>query len=300
MKRPRGRAPASVDAYAAAKINIGWRVGATRADGYHDVQGTLQTISILDRLRVRTGDGRPSGAVEVVMRGVPVALAVDDPSLASEDNLVLRAAAVLARDVEPLPTTITLSKRIPVAAGLGGGSADAAAALTALGLAWSADLDAAGLLARAAQIGSDVPAILLGGLVHASGRGERVRSIGCATGCRFVIGLLTATLATSAVYARLDELRSSSGPRPDTTLHANDLEPAAVSLCPELAPALAVMRDAGAPAVFVSGSGPAVVAVVPDPVEADVIAARVAPAFRSVLVADPTAWGVRLALSARP
>lgn len=304
MRRPRGGPPTSLRAYAAAKVNVGWAVGPLRPDGFHDVNGCIQTISLFDRLDVRT-HARPedvAAGTVCAVGGVPVALTVDGPESeavpADERNLVVAAAVRLAEEVTPLPTTITLTKAIPVAAGLGGGSADAAAAITALGLAWAADLTARDLLERGASVGSDVPAILIGGLVHASGRGERVRNIGSASGGVFVLGLAHGGLSTAEVYGRLDELRATSPDAP-RRFESNDLERAAVSLAAGLGDDLAAVRDAAGVA-FLAGSGPTVAAVVADHAEAARVVAAIEGRFRAVVVAEPSTWGVRLALGAGP
>lgn len=300
MRRRLGGPPTELRVFASAKVNLGWQVGPRRADGYHDVTGLLHTISIVDRLVVRiSAEADPVGQVVADVDGASVALTVEGPEavdgLAGADNLVLRAAEVLARRTLPLPTSMHLHKDIPVAAGLGGGSADAAGALLGLAMAWGADLTAGDLVRLASDVGSDVPAILLGGLVHAAGRGERVRQVGGATGMRLVVGVPDAALSTAAVYRRLDELRPGAGAGPRAPF-ANDLEPAAVDLCPAVGRGLDALRAAGADLVFVSGSGPAVVAVMSEPASADEVAAAASSAFRRVIVADPTAVGVRMAL----
>lgn len=302
MRRPRGRPPRTLEAFAAGKVNIGWSVGDLRPDGYHDVAGTMQTVSVLDRLSfvVHDDPGAVRGTVRVDVGGAAVGLEVkgtDD--LTTEDNLVLAAARTLADSASPMPTSITLDKRIPVGAGLGGGSADAAAALTALSLAWAADLSARDLIVVAARVGSDVAPILVGGLVHASGRGERVRVIGCARGCRFVLGISGTRLRSADVYRRLDELREGRAVGGCDWFHGNDLEAAARSIDPGLDAGIGAMTAAGAAPVFVSGSGPTVVGVVADAAQAEAVADRARPSFRRVLVTEPTPWGVRLVLRGR-
>ncbi|HVE91556.1 MAG TPA: 4-(cytidine 5'-diphospho)-2-C-methyl-D-erythritol kinase [Actinomycetota bacterium] len=288
---------------AACKVNIGWSVGGVRPDGYHDVAGTIQTISLLDTLRISTGCA-DAGHMCVEVEGAQVSLQVepaDFEALANEDNLVLRAAREVATLAAPLPTSIRLHKSIPVAAGLGGGSADAAAALVGLCVAWGVDLEPGRLESLAVGLGSDVLPILLGGLVHVSGRGERVRSIGSATDGWFVLGISRSQLSTPEVYRALDDL----GPDPchgdqPRLLHTNDLEAAALSLCPDTGDGVAAMSEAGAPVVFVSGSGPAVVGVTASEAEARQVASRASGAFSRVVVAQPVPWGVRLRLGAAP
>lgn len=292
------RAVASVTASAAAKVNLAWRVGPRRPDGYHSVQGVLQTIDVTDRL-VLSAAPEPSGARIELAGDAPVALTVEgaegDHRLLA-GNIVFAAARALAAVVQPHPTAVVLHKSIPVAAGLGGGSADAAATLVALNVLWSARLPASRLVSIAAEVGSDVPAILLGGLVHASGRGETVRRIGAAGAGRFVLGVSDARIAAGDAYAAFDRL---PGIRRDGRLASNDLEAAAIALHPPLAEAVDAMRAAGA-AAFVTGSGPTVVGAVGSDAEARAVADACAGAFRRVIVASPTSWGVRLRLGDHP
>jgi 4-diphosphocytidyl-2-C-methyl-D-erythritol kinase len=206
---------------------------------------------------------------------------------------------VLAEVAAPRPTSIVLRKSIPVGAGLGGGSADAAAALTALALSWEARIDAGRLVRLGAEVGSDVPPILVGGLVAVSGRGTDVRRIGSPEAW-FVLGVSHVRLSAGDVYAALDAL----GPPPTglvrPRLEHNDLEVAASSLSPAAGDGLEALRAAGGRAVFVSGSGPTVVAACASEPEARSIAASAGPAFRRTVVCRASPWGVRLALRGRP
>ncbi len=217
-------------------MNIGWHVGERRADGYHDVNGLLHTISLADRLEITVG-GDGEIPARVVVPG--------HPSLENGTNLVCAAAAVLARatGVELQPTTVVVHKSIPVTAGLGGGSADAAAALIGLNTVWGVGRTARQLIAMGAEIGSDVPGILLGGLVHVSGRGEVVRRAGAATDGWFVLGVGSEEITAADAYAALD-----AGPHADPTgWHHNDLEAAACSLAPEWRSSRAAGRPSSAP-----------------------------------------------------
>lgn len=262
-------------------MNVGWLVGDRRDDGYHEVNGLMHTISLADRLEITVG---PDGEVpaRVVVPG--------HPALEDDSNLVCVGAAALARLTEPPPTTIVVHKSIPVTAGLGGGSADAAAALVGLNTVWGAGRTARQLLAMGAGIGSDVPGILHGGLVHVSGRGEVVHSAGGATGGWFVLGVGTEAITAADAYAALDAQPRTSAP---SAWHHNDLEAAACVLAPDLPRRLDAMRRAAGIA-FVSGSGPTVVGVTADEAHARDVAARVHDTFADVLVAHPVDWGVRL------
>jgi 4-diphosphocytidyl-2-C-methyl-D-erythritol kinase len=264
-----------VESFAHAKVNIGWRVGARREDGYHDVNGLIQTISLADRLEFVADDG---DGVRVSVPGHPGLEA---------SNLVLDAARLLERFVRP--TKITIDKQIPVAAGLGGGSADAAAALCALNVLWGAELPAQRLVQMGAEIGSDVPALLLGGLVHVSGRGEHVRRIGSTSGYGFVLGISEVGVSAADAYRMFDELP----PGEPNRLEHNDLEAAACALVPGLAERVEAMRAACGVA-FVSGSGPTVVGVSSD---AETAADAVRNDFDRVEVTGPNDSGVVLRLT---
>ncbi|MEX2394687.1 MAG: 4-(cytidine 5'-diphospho)-2-C-methyl-D-erythritol kinase [Actinomycetota bacterium] len=264
----------------AAKVNLGWRVGAKRDDGFHEVDGRIQTISLTDRLVLRSGEVGWSFEVP------------GHPELEGDDNLVRKAAVALSERLSDVPPThVVLEKRIPIAAGLGGGSADAAAALVGLNTLWGLGLSAKELLAIGADIGSDVPAILVGGLVHATGRGADVRSVGCFDGGWFVIGAGAEHVSAGDAYAAFARVGGSDR----TDDYANDLEPAACELLPGLGERLAAMREA-AGAAFVSGSGPTVVGLVADEAAARSVVATVASHFSEVHVAGPSEWGVRLTL----
>ncbi|MBI4235943.1 MAG: 4-(cytidine 5'-diphospho)-2-C-methyl-D-erythritol kinase [Chloroflexi bacterium] len=153
-----------IRALAHAKVNLCLEVLGRREDGYHEVATVLQALSLADELSVEPADG--------------LSLVCDEPSLAGPDNLVLQAAESLRRETgvsRQVGTRITLIKRIPIAAGLGGGSADAAAALLALDRFWGTHLALADLARLGASIGSDVPFFLAGaGTALAEGRGARV------------------------------------------------------------------------------------------------------------------------------
>jgi 4-diphosphocytidyl-2-C-methyl-D-erythritol kinase len=240
-----------VEVEAAAKVNLGWRVGTRRDDGFHEVDGEIQTISLTDRLEFISGE--PGFEVP------------GHPELATDDNLVLIASRAIAEQVSVAPgVRIVLHKSIPIAAGLGGGSADAAAALVGLNALWKAGLTAKRLVEIGATIGSDVPPILVGGRVHVSGRGEKVRSVDAADDRWFVIGEGAEHVSASDAYDAFDRI----GPGERTDEMHNDLEAAACSLVPGLAERVEAM-GAETDAAFVSGSGPTVIGVVRDRERAD-------------------------------
>jgi 4-diphosphocytidyl-2-C-methyl-D-erythritol kinase len=259
-------------ALAPAKVNLGLFVGPVRAgDGRHELVTVMQAISLADELRLLPA-GAGAREDEIVCPGVP------GPAGANLASAALKAfRAATGWDARPLRLEIT--KRVPVAAGLGGGSADAAAALR-LARQASGLGDEELLRELGAELGADVPAQLAPGRWLAAGAGERLHRLPDPNPPLELLMLpLAGELSTAAVYAEADrlgpgrepeELRERHGrllaalelgaplPRPGELL-VNDLQPAAVSLCPQIAEALAQARDAGAEQVLVSGSGPTVV-----------------------------------------
>jgi 4-diphosphocytidyl-2-C-methyl-D-erythritol kinase len=243
---------------APAKLNLVLRVGARRADGLHPICSLFASIDLCDELELRESDG---GDDIVTCPGVP------------GDNLAARALAAF-RERAGLPAMdLRIEKRIPVAAGLGGGSADAAAALRAANRIAGEPLDAGELRELARGLGADVPSQVEPGHALVQGAGELVEPVDIPA-LHAVIASTTPGLATADVYAELDRLRSGSAasdrsldPEPLRAVAAgppgelaaalsNDLEQATLSLRPELSDTLASLRAAGAPGAAVSGSGP--------------------------------------------
>jgi 4-diphosphocytidyl-2-C-methyl-D-erythritol kinase len=228
------------------KVNPCLFLGPIRVDGRHELVTVIESVSLADELTLTVLDG---GADQVVCPGV------DGP------NLVAAALAMLReRGWDGPPVRIEIVKRIPVAAGMGGGSADAAAALRlASRLEPIADLQA-----LAAALGSDVPSQLEPGLVLGTGAGEIVEPLAPLAPHAYVVVPLPLALSTAAVYGEADRLGLGRSSGELQRLRANwrrapwvnDLEPAARSLCPEIGPALAALKEAGAERVFVCGSGP--------------------------------------------
>lgn len=147
-----------------AKINLTLEALGKRDDGYHDIASIVQTVSLHDTLTFEDSDG--------------IGIDCDVPGLASGDNLAVRASWLLRDEAQAQRgASITLTKRIPVAAGLGGGSSDAAATLLGLNRLWDLELTREDLLPLAARLGSDVPFFLYGGTCRVSSRGERVEPL---------------------------------------------------------------------------------------------------------------------------
>ena len=267
-------------ARAPAKINIYLGVGPRRRDGYHDLATVFHALDVADEVTAERDDkGRLSVEVEA---GAGVAVDVESVPL-DESNLAVRAAHALRRyaGVE-CGVRLRIVKRIPVAGGLAGGSADAAAALLACDAVWDTGCGRAELATLGARLGSDVPFALHGGTVLGSGRGERLAPVMSPSRLHWVLGVAAGGLSTPTVYAELDSLRAASvvpPPRvPPALLTAlrvgdvdavgahlsNDLQPAALRLRPELHEVLAAGQDLGAVGGIVSGSGPTVVFLAAD------------------------------------
>lgn len=265
-------------ALAPAKINLGLFLGPVRAeDGKHELVTVMQSISLADELTLQAASPGIHHD-QVVCPGVP---GDAQHNLAAGALRAFRAAT--GWDAPPLQLTIV--KHIPVAAGLGGGSADAAAALRlamhASGLGHQRLLHTLG-----ARLGADVPAQISPGRWLASGAGEQLLALPAPTSAFGVVVVpLAAHLSTASVYAEADRLGLGRTPhilaqRRQELRHAlsggsplpaapglldNDLQPAALSLCPQISPVLAQVREAGAEAALVSGSGPTVLGLFPRP-----------------------------------
>ncbi len=270
---------------APAKLNLCLFLGPRREDGLHELCSLFEPLELADLIEIRPGEPAASGAGfdEVVCAGV------------EGDNLVAEALAALrARGWKHPPLRVEITKRIPVAAGLGGGSADAAAILRfardpAGGAGWIPDLEAI-----AAELGADVPSQLLPALSLVQGVGERVERL--PEPPRHAVVLLPGGggLSTAEVFAEADRLglgrgaaeldeladrfRAAAGaaasPLSYAALLANDLEPAARSLRPAIGDALDELRDAGAPVALLTGSGPTAFGLFPDLAAAEAVAAR--------------------------
>jgi 4-diphosphocytidyl-2-C-methyl-D-erythritol kinase len=195
----------AVTARAPAKVNLQLAVGPARAHGYHDVVTVYHAVSLFDEVTVS-----PAERDSVVITGEGA-----DSVPADDTNLAARAAADLLRAVGPGAKdspglAIRISKRIPVAAGLAGGSADAAAALVACNELWRTGLSQAELCELAAGIGSDVAFGLVGGTAIGVGRGERVTPALAAGTYHWVLAFATGGLSTAQVYAAFDRIRARS------------------------------------------------------------------------------------------
>jgi len=258
----------SVTVRVPAKINLQLAVGPLRADGYHDLVTVFHAVDLCDEVTVAPA---ANGADSVAVSGEGAAQVPEDG-----DNLAMRAVRALrARTGIAGNVRITITKRIPVAAGMAGGSADAAGALVACDELWGTGLPGAELSALAAQLGSDVPFALLGGTAVGRGRGERLAPAVLAGAVyHWVLAYAEGGLSTPLVYKTLDRLREgrdvappglsgelidalqAGDPRRLGQALSNDLQEPALTLFPALHETLAAGRELGALGALVSGSGP--------------------------------------------
>ena len=267
---------------APGKVNLSLAVGALAADGYHPLATVFQAVSLYEDVTAR-----PSDRFELTVAG-PFA----DGVPTDETNLALRAARLVARQAGIGDGVhLHLHKGVPVAGGMAGGSADAAAALVACDALWQTGLSRETLAELAAQLGSDVPFALLGHTAIGTGRGHLLTPAMTRGEYHWVFAIRSQGLATPVVYGAFDQLSGSNAevePQADLELMQalragdpvalgavlrNDLEPAAIELAPELTETLAVAREAGALGAIVSGSGPTVAALARGAKHALVIAA---------------------------
>ncbi len=255
----------SVTVRVPGKVNLYLAVGDRREDGYHELTTVFHAVSLVDEVTVRNADVM---SLDLFGEGADV-LPTD------ERNLAWRAAELMAEHVGRAPdVAITIDKSIPVAGGMAGGSADAAAVLVAMNSLWELGVPRRDLHALAARLGSDVPFALHGGTALGTGRGEELATVLARSTFHWVLAFADGGLSTAAVFAEIDRLRDVRQPprldEPEPVLAAlaagdparlapllgNELQPAAISLNPALRRTLRAGTEAGALAGIVSGSGP--------------------------------------------
>lgn len=255
----------SVTVRVPGKVNLYLAVGDQRDDGYHELTTVFHAVSLVDEVTVRNAD-----VLSLTLAGEGA-----DVLPADERNLAWQAAELMADHVGRAPdVAITVDKSIPVAGGMAGGSADAAAVLVAMNMLWELGVPRRDLHALAAELGSDVPFALHGGTALGTGRGEELATVLARNTFHWVLAFGKRGLSTPAVYAEIDRLRQAGDPprldEPEPLLAAlaggdpgrlapllgNELQPAAVSLDPDLRRTLRAGTEAGALAGIVSGSGP--------------------------------------------
>lgn len=277
----------SLTALCPAKINLGLEVVGRRPDGYHALVTIFQALSLADTLTVEAADD--------------LHLTCSEPALATAENLCLRAARALQAEIgRPAGARLHLTKRIPAAAGLGGGSSDAAATLRLLDRLWEARLPPARLAALALGLGADVPFFLNGPTALATGIGEALAPLPAPPVTWLVLlrPAVAVTGKTARLYRALTPADWSDGTR--TRAQAERLragagfEPALLAQAftrpllaefPQVAAAAAALRAAGAKIIFPAGSGPTLVTLCDDEAAARALAAAVDEPGRTVLVA---------------
>lgn len=290
---------------APGKVNLSLRVGPRRPDGYHPLATVFQAVSVYEDV---VASAAPD--LRVTVSGPQADRVPTDGS-----NLALRAArALAARTGIDEGVHLHLHKGVPVAGGMAGGSADAAAALLACDAFWGTALSREELHEVAAELGSDVPFLLMGQTAVGSGRGDLLTAALSRGEYHWAFGVHDEGLSTPRVFEEFDQLaagrdgldadgdvallqalRAGDAPALGALLH-NDLQDAAVELAPALVETLAVAEDAGALGVVVSGSGPTVAALARSRQHALVIAAAMTAAgvADAVLTASGPVPGARL------
>ena len=275
-----------------AKINLTLDVLGKRPDGYHDLQSVMQTVSIRDDIEIDIGTGK-AWALKCDKEGIPT----------NETNLAWKAAEVFfsAIDKDPDGIEIRITKRIPSEAGLGGGSADAAAVLRALNRYYEYPFSILALAELGAKVGSDVPFCTVCGTAMVEGRGERLRKLPDMPDCVFVICKPDFSASTPALYKKIDE--TTIAKRPDNmamerALLSGDLGKIAENLCNVFDPIVteehlelnyikSIFNSYGSLGQQMTGSGSAVFAIVPDFEFAAVVCNMLKDNYPQVFIAKP-------------
>ena len=275
-----------------AKVNLTLDVLGKRPDGYHDLKSVMQTISMRDDIELQIGTGKP-WSLSCDKEGIPC----------DERTLAWKAAKVYceAMGKDPDGIHIHITKRIPSEAGLGGGSADAAAVLRALNRHYGDPLSILALAELGAQVGSDVPFCVVGGTVMCEGRGERLRKLPDMPDCVFVVVKPEFSSSTPELYRKIDE--RSIAKRPDnqameSALLAGDLSKVAQNLCNVFDPVVtedhlelnylkSLFYNYGAIGYQMTGSGSAVFGIVSEFEIAAVICDMVRGNYPQVFIAKP-------------
>lgn len=295
------RAPAirCVKVRAPGKINAFFQAGPLRADGYHAVASTYVAVSRYEEVAVTSQPG--TAATEITV-SIGAESSLPEEALAGipldGSNLVVRAAQLMADLAEDAcGVHIEITKHVPIAGGMGGGSADAAATLVACDALWHLGLSREELSHLGAELGADVPFALMGGAAVGLGIGDELTAALAPTPLHWVLVPADFGLSTPLVYGTLDTLRAQAGvaaaepeqveagvltalragdPHALATWLHNDLQAASLELAPSLAPVLALGTELGALASLVSGSGPTLAFLAADAAHADELAAALA------------------------
>jgi 4-diphosphocytidyl-2-C-methyl-D-erythritol kinase len=266
----------SVTVRVPAKVNLQLSVGPREADGFHNLVTVFQAISIFDDVTVTFGPPKSGLSISITgdqKHGVP----------ADDSNLAIKAIALIAKEYDlEIDAHVEIKKLIPVAGGMAGGSADAAAAIVAIDYLYSLGMSREEMIEIAAQLGSDVPFMLSGGTAIGTGHGDQLTAALSRGTYHWVLALSSIGLSTPAIYNECDRLRLESeiaepqtnellmqallaaDPKSVGAHLVNDLQAAACSLRPALRLVLDVGQEYGALGALVSGSGPTVAFLVTD------------------------------------
>ena len=275
-----------------AKLNLTLDVLGKREDGYHDLQSVMQTISIRDDIEIDVGTGKPWKL-----------LCSDDTIPTDETNLAWKAAKVYceAMHKDPEGLEIRITKRIPSGAGMGGGSADAAAVLRALNRHYGNPLSVFALAELGAQVGSDVPFCTLCGTAMVEGRGERLRKLPDMPDCVFVVCKPEFSVSTPELFKKIDQVeipRHPDNSAMESALLAGDLGKVAENLCNVFDPVVtedhlelnyikSIFNSYGAVGYQMTGSGSAVFAVMSEFEYAAVVCNMLKENYPKVFIAKP-------------
>lgn len=275
-----------------AKLNLTLDVLGKREDGFHDLRSVMQTVSVRDDIEIDVGTGKP-WCLKCDKEGIP----------SDETNLAWKAAKVFCQALhkDPDGLEIRITKRIPSQAGMGGGSADAAAVLRALNEHYGSPLSIGALAELGGQVGSDVPFCVVGGTCMCEGRGELLRKLPDMPDCIFVICKPDFSVSTPELYQKIDQ--TAIAQRPDqlaveSGLLAGDLEKVAHNLCNVFDPVVtqdhlelnyikSLFHQYGAVGYQMTGSGSAVFAVVSEFEIAAVICNMLKSTYPDVFICKP-------------
>ena len=275
-----------------AKLNLTLDVLDKRPDGYHDIKSIMQAISIRDDVEIDIGTGRP-WSLECTAEGIPT----------DETNLAWKAAKVYcqAMSKDPGGIAIRIHKRIPSGAGLGGGSADAAAVLRALNRHYGDPLSILALAELGAQVGSDVPFCVLCGTAMAEGRGERLRKLPDMPDCVFVVCKPDFSVSTPELYHKIDSVAIPKHPdhmAMESALLAGDIgkiadliynvfDPVVTAEHLEMNYIKSICNSYGALGMQMTGSGSAIYAIMPSFEYAAVVCNMLKDNYPNVFIAKP-------------
>ena len=275
-----------------AKVNLTLDVLDKRPDGYHDIKSVMQTISLRDDVEIDIGTGKPWNLL-CSMEGIPT----------DERNLAWKAAKLFFDTIgkDPDGLEIRIQKRIPMEAGLGGGSADAAAVLRALNRHYDAPLSLPALAELGAQIGSDVPFCVLCGTALVEGRGDRIRKLPDMPDCIFVVCKPDFSSSTPELYAKIDNKAIATRPNHqamESAMLAGDLLQVVNNVCNVFDPIVteehlelnyikSVMNSYDAVGMQMTGSGSAVFGIVAEFEAAAVICNMLKDTYPNIYIAKP-------------